>query len=213
MRKLTTAAAASLLAATLALAACTSNSDNAKESPTTQPTPTSEESATTETTAPDSETTSDSESAAPKGADAPAASREFSFKEGAFKVDILPIRDDGTLATVNVVVTNTRSAAVPLVGMFSNGDISIPNSDKQDSTLQNSTRGIAVTDDKNKKIHRAAFDTSDRCLCSRTDEGNLQAGGSTTLHTQVASLPEDVTEVTVTLPGIGGVHNVPVVRD
>ncbi|OKL54372.1 hypothetical protein BSZ39_04585 [Bowdeniella nasicola] len=198
------------LSAALALGACTSNNGPSD-------TPTSAASEATESSdsaskAPDA-SESPSEEAKPDTGDAkPVATRQLPGDPADVDLELFAVRDTGTLATITVRLKNTSDKDVNLGDVIQAKDQSIPGTEETNSKLVFTTRDFHLIDNKNKKIHRAAFDTSKHCLCSDIYQQWLRAGSQVDLYTSVAPVPEGVDTVSVSIPNAGVIDDVPVVR-
>lgn len=184
--------------------------NNAGETAVTEEQTQQPEQTPTETSAEDSET-----GATDTGDREPLASKDVSFNGSDLTIDLMDVSDDGMLTTIEVKVTNNSDGVFTVGNLFFDGDMSIPGSDGETQrTLFQSSRGIHLVDPKNKKIHRAAFDESGKCLCSEgLVNASLDEDESHTVATSVASPPEDVNEVGIVIPNVGSFPNISLNRD
>ena len=119
------------------------------------------------------------------------ASREAGVNGVPALVEIVSLRRDGTLAHLDLRLTNRGDGAMNLAGgTFGTG------------ALDNTLAGVSLVDGTNRKRHIPVQDSSDRCLCSDTLI-SLRQGESVVFSATYAAPPEDVPAVTVEVPRFG----------
>lgn len=211
------------------VSACASPDDQTAENTNTQETEVAQDNtvqATETATAPEETETAEPETGDTEDGNAetddaesgstnePLASKDVSYNGEDLTVDVLSVRDDGSLTTVDVRITNNGDSKFQIANFFHDGDNSVPGTDQNDPLLYQSARGIHLIDTANDKIHRTAFDSAGNCLCTTGLSSTfIEEGESHTLYTSVASIPDGVDEVSVVIPNVGSLPKVPVTRD
>ncbi|WP_182111958.1 MULTISPECIES: hypothetical protein [unclassified Actinotalea] len=198
----------------LALAGCTAGGgDDAEKAPET------------EETASPQETVEELESAA--GEEEPVAieplsviaTRATSDGDVSAEVDLNAVTVSGDVMTVLFTVRNLSDGKWQLSHFFDDGSAHAPLADgdtetgSADPDLGFTTDGVTVVDTANGLLHRAAYDDTGTCACSSGLSSKFVGGGEQmVLTTAFTAPPEDVTHVTVQIPGVGSFDDVELTR-
>lgn len=147
-------------------------------------------------------------------------------KEGKkqYQVDVNSVEVHGQFTVLTFTATLSKggegtTGEWQIASDFSDGTFKRPldsEGNQEDSGLTNSdsTNGVVLIDPATGKRWTAAYDTSGLCMCSRNLSGvnGIGEGESFTLYTMYGALPEDISAVTIEIPGFGNLENIPVTR-
>lgn len=151
------------------------------------------------------------------------ATRETSDGRTSLEIDLNSVRVTGEVMTVVFTARNVGDDdRWQISGYFDDGSGYAPldadgtrdEENTDHSTVRAwTTDGVTVLDGVNNRVHRAAYDTAGNCACSvNLGERFIAPGEALVLTTAFAAPPEDVTEVTVQIPGAGSFDGVPLSR-
>jgi len=211
------------LAATALLAACSSTS--AENDP---PAGKGSGASVSETSAAGAEVAAELQDAAgpdvepqPLAAELPVvATRETTDGNVSIAIDLNSVSVSGKVMTVLFTARNiSDDGRWQISDYFDDGLYSAPldeagaRSEETDTHNGSTTDGVAVVDNANGTMYRAAYDAAGNCACNVDLGGKfVPAGEGMVLTTLFAAPPEDVETVTVQIPGAGSFTDVPLTR-
>lgn len=135
------------------------------------------------------------------------------------EIELNSVTATGQVMTVVFTARNTGEERWQISEFFDDGSGYAPlddagtRSEEHETMLAWSTDGVAVLDPVNGRLHRAAYDSTGSCACN-VDLGNrfVGPGEAVVLTTAFGAPPEEVTHVTVQIPGAGSFDDVPLGR-
>lgn len=148
------------------------------------------------------------------------ATRETTAGQTPLAIDLNSVSASGEVMTVLFTVRNlSDDGRWQISDYFDDGLYSAPlddagaRSDETSTHNGSTTDGVAVVDNANGTMYRAAYDSAGNCACN-VELGSkfVAAGEGMTLTTLFAAPPEDVETVTVQIPGAGSFTDVPLTR-
>lgn len=143
------------------------------------------------------------------------ATRTTTSRSVPLEIELNSVTASGKVMTVVFTVRNTGTEEWTIGTFFDDGSERAPLDDAgalgdARHSLVWTTDGVVVLDPVNGRLHRAAYDSAGHCACNiDLIVADVAPGEAMVLTTAFAAPPEDVTHVTVQIPGAGSFDDVP----
>ncbi|MEV0585037.1 hypothetical protein [Nonomuraea sp. NPDC050310] len=127
--------------------------------------------------------------------------RKFTLEESEIKAEVVQFRRRDRFVQLSFRLTAIHGSGA--IGWSVHNNFSaVPND-------QPTIDGVYLIDTKNAKKHLTAVDSEGRCVCSSTRAVYLRTGDTITLSATFTAPPPDITAMTVHIPLVGTLSDVP----